>query len=283
MDEILRAILAPSTSIIPLDEAFTTKDYDLCRTLGELGDRLDQRTDRTRPVFAYTQPQTIHVATITREGTSVPAGESYSGFYAPYASRLRRTDACFGQFVDRLQRQGLYDNSVIVFTSDHGDSLGEEGRWGHAYTLFPEIVRVPLLVHLPASSRQLTVDADAVTFLTDLTPSLYYLLGHGLTRNDPLFGHPLFTTSPQERADYQRDWQMLASSYGPVYGMLGDRGRSLYVVDATNYRDYAYRLGGLGGKDDRETLTPVLRQDRERLIRSTVDQINKIYKVPENR
>ena len=32
---------------------------------------------------------------------------------------------------------GDYERSIIVLTSDHGDSLGEDGRWGHAYTVFP--------------------------------------------------------------------------------------------------------------------------------------------------
>ena len=51
---------------------------------------------------------------------------------------MRRLDGCFGAFVDDLKASGLYDDSLIVLTSDHGDSLGEQGRMGHAYTVFPK-------------------------------------------------------------------------------------------------------------------------------------------------
>ena len=66
------------------------------------------------PIFAYTQPQNIHISRMTREGASVPAGAAYPGFYAPYAARVQRMDACFGQFVQFLRDEGLYDDSVIV-------------------------------------------------------------------------------------------------------------------------------------------------------------------------
>jgi arylsulfatase A-like enzyme len=62
---------------------------------------------------------------------------------------VHRIDGCFGAFVDDLKRRGLYDSSIVVVTADHGDSLGEAGRWGHAYTVFPEILRVPFIARLP--------------------------------------------------------------------------------------------------------------------------------------
>ena len=74
------------------------------------------------------------------------------GFYTPYAARLERVDACFGEFIAYLKDAGLYESSIVVLTSDHGDSLGDEGRWGHAYTVFPEVMRVPLIMHVPCAS-----------------------------------------------------------------------------------------------------------------------------------
>jgi len=61
--------------------------------------------------------------------------------------------------------------------------------------------------------------------------------------HNEVFGRPLFTLSPEEEASYGRDWQMLASSYGPVYGVLRN-GRSLFIADAVNYQDYFFDLGG---------------------------------------
>jgi membrane-anchored protein YejM (alkaline phosphatase superfamily) len=67
--------------------------------------------------------------------------ESYGAFYAPYASRLRRIDTCCGEFIADLKARGLFDRSIVILTADHGDSLGEQGRMGHAYTIFPEILQ----------------------------------------------------------------------------------------------------------------------------------------------
>jgi arylsulfatase A-like enzyme len=263
---------------VDLDRNVASKDLELCRSLGELSGRLQQRGGDARPVFAYTQPQNIHVAAITREGASVPSGESYPGFYAPYASRIRRMDTCFGEFVSSLQQQGLYQNSVVILTSDHGDSLGEDGRWGHAYTLFPEILRIPLIVHLPDGLRRTASDSGPA-FLTDITPTLYDLLGRRPTMNHELFGRSLLNDLSTGRPPQPRDRYLVASSYGPTYGVLGGDGRSLYLVDATNYRDYYFDLGtDPAGREN--LISPDVRREYEPIVRKGVDAIGRFYRIP---
>jgi hypothetical protein len=277
-DPILSVIMAPSPSDIELDKGIAGMSYDFCGTLKELTEKLGQRSEPARPIFAYTQPQNIHISVINREGRTVPKGESYPGFDAPYASRLRRMDGCFGKFLSFLKASGLYDRSIIVLTSDHGDSLGEDGRWGHAYTLFPEIVRIPLIIHLPPNQKSsLSSEPHALSFLTDITPTLYYLLGHRPILRDEVLGRPLFTTSATEQTPYLRDWYMIASSYGPVYGILKNGGHSLFVVDAVNYQDYLFTLAeNSAGRS--EPVTPSIRTDGERLIRDEIFAVDRFYK-----
>ena len=178
MDNILDVILPPSARREPLDADIQVADFRLCRTLGEIRGRLDRLKAGGPPTFVYSLPQDVHVSAITREGAAPVDGASYGTFYAPYASRVRRLDACFGEFIDDLKSRGLFDRSLIVVTADHGDSLGEQGRMGHAYTIFPEILQVPLIVHLPSAWAGLRADPSAPAFTTDLTPTLYALLGH---------------------------------------------------------------------------------------------------------
>src|SRR6185312_10851154 len=140
----------------------------------ELEADLRARAPGAAPIFALTRPLDLHVSKI--RGAAAPAGESYPGFDGAYAGRVRRIDACFGQFVDTLKQAGLYADSAVVVMADHGDSLGEEQRWGHAYTLFPEVLRIPLIVHVPAAlADRLTADTSRVSFSTDVTPTLYAL------------------------------------------------------------------------------------------------------------
>src|SRR5208282_4510288 len=154
-----------------------------------------------------------------------------------------------------------------------GDSLGERGRWGHAYTIFPEIVRIPLIVHLPTwMRRELKYDTQAAAFLTDLTPTLYYLLGEKPIVNNPIFGRPLFTTTLEEQAPYRRDSYLVASSYAPVYGLLSQNGRRLYIADGVNYREYAYELSPDGTSRD----VPLSEEQRAAAQQEIRNQVNAI-------
>jgi len=277
-DNILQQVVPTSPNITELDEHIGAMSYDLCRTLQELTGRLSSVSGTNDPIFVYTQAQNIHVSVIDGEGRSVPSGVVFPAeFDAAYASRVQTIDACLGKFLDVLRRKGIYDDSIIVVTSDHGDSLGEMGRWGHAYTIFPEIVRIPLLVHLPVWLRKgLNYNPDAVTFLTDLTPSLYYLLGERPVVNDPLFGRPLFTDTEEEQGSYLRGSYLLVSSYAPVYGLLTHNGKLIYIADGVNFRDYAYELNS-DGTSRKIPVSDSQRISAQNQIREQVNAIARFY------
>lgn len=275
MDNILDVILPPSTARAPLDDGVMVKDFRFCRTLSEIEQRLDERAPGDPPVFAYSLPQDIHVSVIAREGGRSIDDAAYPGFSAPVASRIRRFDACFGHFLDTLRRSGLYDDSLIILTSDHGDSLGEEGRFGHAYGLFPEVIRIPLIVSLPARLRErLETDSAAPVYNTDVTPTLYRVLGHALAPSTPLFGRPLFA-APGERLA-ERDDAMVASSYGAVYGALLDDASRLYVVDTVNAREYGYTLAP-DAQGAAIAVDGSLRSRGQQTIRSTIEALADLH------
>ena len=276
MDPILRTIVKPQPDMIELDADKSNMDYRMCSSLEDLESKLDHRP-AGRPLFAYTQSQDIHISVINREKNSVIDNGPYSGFYAPYASRLRRVDGCFGRFEQYLKAQGLFDDSVIVLTADHGDSLGEDGRWGHAYTLTPEVIRVPLLVHLPKSFQHLYSVPNSVAFQSDITPSLYYLLGHKPTMKEPFYGRPLFTESSAEQKSAMYDHYVIAASYAAVWGVLGDNGKSLFISDAVNYKDAMFRIGDNGASSAGFVGTSQ-KSAAEDLIREGISDIAKYYK-----
>lgn len=69
---------------------------------------------------------------------------------AAYDAEIRSMDRAFGRLLDELRARGLYERTIIVFTSDHGEEFGEHGQWGwHAHSLFEELIRVPLVIRLP--------------------------------------------------------------------------------------------------------------------------------------
>jgi arylsulfatase A-like enzyme len=186
-------------------------------------------------------------------------------------------DACFGEFVADLKARGLFDDSIIILTSDHGDSLGEQGRMGHAYTIYPEILQVPLLVHLPADLRAtFTARPSAVAFTSDITPTLYALLGHTPEAPSPIFGQPLFFHASAPPAG-RRDAEVVASSYGSVYGALLDDARRLYIIDAVSLQEHLYELDG-SAAGRAVVVAAVDRQAGQGAIRAAIDEVSRFYR-----
>lgn len=70
-----------------------------------------------------------------------------------YRGEVAHLDAALGAFLDRLRASGRYDRTMVVVTADHGEAFGEHGEWWHGTSLDDEVVRVPLLVKLPAQAR----------------------------------------------------------------------------------------------------------------------------------
>lgn len=270
-DPILRTIVRPSSSITELESDTTLwGDLDFVLTLKKLEIAMDARVERKRPIFAYSQPQNIH--TLTLERSRIQGGRK-----AVTAYEMRRMDAAFGEFLRFLEQRGLYDNSIIILTSDHGDSYGEFGRYGHSNFLFPEVIRIPLIIHLPPKMRDgLVWDTQQVSFNTDITPTLYYLLGHRPILNNELLGRPLLTQTWQEQTEYTRPYYLLVSSYGPVYAILGKNGKSLFIVDAVDGRNYFYDLAEdpLGSRNH---ATARVVSENEPLIRREVESIDSFY------
>jgi len=268
IDHIIHDLVPPDEHVVQLDRGKGTMQIDVCSTMTELEEQIG-KADPSRPVFFYALPQDVHIAVASRR--KVPAGESYPGFFAPVASSVRKIDGCLGGFVDFLKRTNRYDRSVIIVTSDHGDSLGEEGRWGHAYFLVPEVMRIPLIVHVPESLRShVSVDLSALTFSSDLVPSLYSLMGYSPVVPGDFMGRPAFGPPDADSRWRRRGNFLVASSYGAVYGMLHRNGTLLYGVDAVDGRDNAFDLTD-DGVGKRIEITPALTSENRALIR---DQIN---------
>jgi arylsulfatase A-like enzyme len=258
---------------IVLGRGWKQMEIRACPAAGALESALAARDPR-RPVFFWSLPQDVHLGVITK--VNVPDGETYPGFFDKVASQVRRLDACVGRFVDILQRAHLYDDSIIVLTADHGDLYGVEGRWGHANLLYPDVMRVPLIVHVPPHLRAgLRTDLSEVAFLTDLTPTLYRLLGYDPQDLGTLFGRSLFADADADVRSRRDDDFLVASAYGAVYGVVRQNGRQLYVVDTIEGREYLADMSGAAPRS-LETTPAVTAANRDR-IRRDIDRLSALY------
>jgi len=275
-DHLVTQLFRATPAMTLLDEQIDEMDHTVCSTVSELQSRLEATRNDPRPIFAQTRPLQLHTARLVRD-PETPAS-AYPGFVPGYAAQVAAMDRCFGGFIDYLKQAGLYDRSVVILTSDHGESLGEDGRWGHAYTLYPEVVQVPLIIHLPPALRStMTAEPSSVALSTDVTPTLYALAGQSPRDLGNMYGVPLFTPMGEAPPVRRHESFLLSSSYGPVHAMLRHNGRSLYVADAVQGRDLAFEMQA-DGTMERQTVTDVMRTVNRRLMRDHIGQIAEAYR-----
>jgi arylsulfatase A-like enzyme len=93
-----------------------------------------------------------------------------------YYGMIRFLDDAVGRILDALERRGLAENTVVVFTSDHGDYAGEHRLTDKSSTFLDCMTRVPLLVSWPGRLSEGTVEPGVVSLL-DVMPTCLGLAG----------------------------------------------------------------------------------------------------------
>lgn len=124
---------------------------------------------------------------------------------ALYDSNVSYQDDLVGQLIEKLKGWGIWDQTMLIITADHGDEQWEDGRVGHGGSERETLIRVPLVIHYPPlfPAARITEGTEGV----DIVPTLADALGVQL---DPEWqgqsligvangaaGYPLMSTSSQ--------------------------------------------------------------------------------------
>ncbi len=181
-----------------------------------------------------------------------------------YDGEIAFADSVVGTLVADLRRRGLYDGTLLVVLSDHGEGLGDHGEQEHGILLYREALQVPLVVKLPGSRRRGTRVAEPVGLL-DVLPTLAGELG--LEPPPGLPGIDLFAGGSPPRAAERRifsetmyprihlGWSELRSLVGgrhhfiegaraELYDVVSDPGetRDLFASSGDTARDFKRAL-----------------------------------------
>jgi len=99
-----------------------------------------------------------------------------SYYIAQYDGEIRNMDTYVGNVMQALREKRIFDSSLMLFTADHGESLGEHHLYfNHIYTLFNEIIKVPLIIKYPFQSKPAVV--ETAVSLVDITPTVLRTTG----------------------------------------------------------------------------------------------------------
>jgi arylsulfatase A-like enzyme len=135
------------------------------------------------PIFLFVHLMDVHDPYFPRapnsgailRDASAP-GSMRDIFRRAYREGVTYADSQLGDFMQWMQANGLYEDTLIVLVSDHGEEFFEHGGYWHGFTLYEEQIHVPLILKLPqnhlAGSRQ-----PALVRLLDLAPTIAAVAG----------------------------------------------------------------------------------------------------------
>jgi arylsulfatase A-like enzyme len=94
---------------------------------------------------------------------------------ARYDQEVAFADAAIGELILSLQAMDLYEDTIVMVTSDHGEGFLEHDKLLHSFTPYDEVLRVPLVFRLPEALFTPIPEVDSLTGLVDLMPTLLEL------------------------------------------------------------------------------------------------------------
>ena len=186
---------------------------------------------------------------------------------AMYWAQIELIDQNVGRMLDALEETGQRDNTIVIFTSDHGDATGDHGLRAKGCRFYEGLVRVPLIISCKSRFRS-GVRGSALVELTDLAPTL--LDAAGVAGSEKMQGRSLLpilsgTTpadqhretvrseyyrvldGPQTYATMIRDGRFKLVAYhglnlGELFDLENDPGEFDNLWDDSNYADVRFKL-----------------------------------------
>lgn len=118
------------------------------------------------PTFLYTHLADPHAP--------YDLGKSKGSQFERYLAEVALVDEQLGRLLETIERAGLTERTALIVSADHGEAFGEHKSRTHGTTVYDEVLRVPLLVHLPKVPPR---RVDSLVSLVDLGPTVLDLFG----------------------------------------------------------------------------------------------------------
>ncbi|HUT01333.1 MAG TPA: sulfatase [Phycisphaerae bacterium] len=171
---------------------------------------------------------------------------------AHYCAEAELVDRWVGRVLQKIDDLRLWDNSIVVFTTDHGFSIGERDRTGKSninsrddryWPVYPEVAHIPFLVAAPGVEGGREI--DAIVQPPDILPTLADLAGVQIETPEPIHGRSFAPLVRGESDAWERDFAVTAS-----FLRLGEEGmlRPRSVTPVVYTKQWAYAPIGQDGE-----------------------------------
>lgn len=191
-----------------------------------------------------------------------------------YYGMISQLDDAIGRILDLLEETGLAENTIVIYTSDHGDTSGGHGMMDKHYILYDDVTHIPLIIRWPGVVKPQTVVEEFVSNHLDLVPTIEDACGlkrgpnhHGLTLLPLLEG----------KEQPERDAFAVSSSNGQQFGFFCNRSirtrEYRYIWNLTDVDELYFLPDDPGEKKNLAadpSYAPVLKELRQALYQKLI-------------
>jgi uncharacterized sulfatase len=203
------------------------------------------------------------------DGINVPAHSVYDhvrdprGAIQAYIAMCNMTDVYVGRLLEALDAMGARENTLIVFTTDHGDMLGRHGMWGKGPAAYDDCQRIPAVAAWQAGQVRATGRTPAAFNLVDIMPTFLDAAGiecppfvQGVSQLPVVRGERevvrdwalvdlLATVNLHQQTFIQGDYKLITyrhADYGELYNMADDPDQYINLYDRPEAREVRQQM-----------------------------------------
>lgn len=161
--------------------------------------------------------------------------------FAGYKNAIHYNDKLFGDIIKKLKEKNLYDNSLIVFTSDHGQEFYESGFFGHNSAFSKEQTNSPLIIKLPKSIEN-TLGSKKIEFMTshlDFVPTVLSLIGVKNDTKEYSHGYNIFSKDYDRKYSFVANWNnnaIITNELTYIFSNLPNKMFNNEIRDSKKYK-----------------------------------------------
>lgn len=138
--------------------------------------------------------------------------------FARYKNSVAYDDMLFKNMIDELKRKNMYDNSIIIFTSDHGQEFYEHGNFGHNSAFSSTQTNSPFIIKFPKNMKIPKIDTNQLTSHNEIVPTILSILG---VKNSP--------------SDYSNGYNLLDKNYKREYAFCASWNNNAIITNSYTY------------------------------------------------
>jgi len=160
---------------------------------------------------------------------------------ASYSNAIAYDDRLFQKIIAKLKEKNLYDNTLILFTSDHGQEFYEYGYFSHNSAFDKAQLNTPLIIKLPKNLKVEVPNnyASLLTSHNDIVPSILTLLGVQNHPNDYSNGKTLFSKNYKREYVFSANWNnnaIITPQYTYIFSNMPNKIFSNEIRDTQTYK-----------------------------------------------